>query len=52
MNNTYDFCGTTIYNILGKAYVNDGNQYIRISDDSPLMDQLLEDCDYLDWMDS
>ena len=46
----YDFAGITIYNILGKAYTHDGEQFTRVGDDSVLMEQMWEDCDLITFM--
>ena len=48
--NTYQSMDMTFKMVESEVFVKDNTDWIRVDDQSMLMDQMMEDCDFCDWM--
>lgn len=48
--NTYQSMDMTFKMVDSDVFVKDKTDWVRVDDRSMLMDQMVEDCDFCDWM--
>ena len=48
--NTYQSMDMTFKMVESEVFVKDNTDWIKVDDQSMLMDQMMEDCDFCDWI--